>query len=101
MKKRGQNQDNCSWPSRGGILQSSKTKAASSEELMHDTMDWFKSLQSNRYKTFFPKIYFIHSTLKLLDMQRKKKDLELFKKILALRSHENLVSECGKKSESF
>ena len=36
-------QDNCTWPRRTGILQSSKTKVASSEEWMHDTMDWMKS----------------------------------------------------------
>ena len=71
------NQDNCSWPSKAGILQSSKTKSAPSEELVHDTMDWFKSLQSNRYKTVFSKISFILLNLKIVRMQRKKKEFRI------------------------
>ena len=62
-EEKRKSQENCSWPSRTGILQSSKSKAASSEEWMHDTMDWVKSHYFNRWKTFFSKIYFIHSTL--------------------------------------
>ena len=50
-EEKKENQDNCSWPSWRGILQSSKIKTASSEEWMNDTMDWMNSRYFNRWKT--------------------------------------------------
>ena len=50
-EEKNENQDNCSWPSWRGILQSSKTKTPSSEEWMNDTMDWMNSRYFNRWKT--------------------------------------------------
>ena len=61
-EKKKKNQDNCSWPSWRGILQSCKTKAASSEERMNDTMDWSKSRYFNRWRAYFSEIYPVHST---------------------------------------
>ena len=71
-EKQKKNQDNCSWPSWRGILQSCKTKAASSEEWMSDTMDWFKSRYFNRWRTYFSEIYSVRVTLKFLDIEKKR-----------------------------
>ena len=60
-EKKKNYQDNCSWPNWRGILQSSKTKAASSEEWMNDTMDCMKSRYCNRWRTYSRKyITFSH-----------------------------------------
>ena len=81
-EKKKKNQDNCSWPSWRGILQSCKTKAASSEEWMSDTMDCFKSHYFNRWRAYFSEIYPVRVTLKFLDIQKKK--FELLGKFLLL-----------------
>ena len=61
-EEKKENQDNCSWPSWRGISQSCKTKAASSEEWMNDTMDRSKSRYFNRWRAYFSEIYPVHST---------------------------------------
>ena len=63
-------------------------------------MDWMKTSYSNCYKTYFSKIYF-SSTLKFLDMQRKKKNFELLENSCFGEDDENLVSEMRKKSKFF
>ena len=90
------NLDNCSWPSKAGILQSSKTKTAPSEEWVHDTMDWFKSLQSNRYKTVFSKISFILLNLKIVSIQREKKEFRIVLEISCFSEDINTLPCWGK-----
>ena len=99
-EEKKKNQDNCSWPSWRGILQSCKTKAASSEEWMNDTMDWSKSRYFNRWRAYFSEIYPVRVTLKFLDIQ-KKNDFELLRKFLLLEDGKTLWTNVGKKVSLF
>ena len=99
LKKRRKIQNNCSWPSRTGILQLSKTKAASSDnECMIHFVVW-KAVGCIVDKHIFRKFAFTQPYNSWIS--RGKKDFELFRKFLLWRSDENVVSECGKKSKTF
>ena len=80
-EKKKKNQDNCLWPSRTGILQSSQTKAALLEEWIHDNWNRWKAVTRIVGKYIFRK--YISSNvfdLKIeqsLDIQRNKRILNL------------------------
>ena len=104
-EEKKKNQDNCSWPSWRGILQSCKTKAASSEEWMNDAMDWLKAATSivgeHIFRKYIP--FTQRRNLKILGHaeRKKKNDFELLRKFLLLRREENLVTNVEKKSDPF
>ena len=96
-EKKKNYQDNCSWPNWRGILQSSKTKTASSEEWMNDTMDWIETRYFNRWRTYFRKFIPFTQTWNSWICRGKKNDFELLRKFFLFKSIENLVDERGKK----
>ena len=92
-EEKKKNQDNCSWPSWRGILQSCKTKAASSEEWM---IQWIglkaatSILGEHVFRKYIP--FTQRRNLKILGYAEKN-DFKLLRKFLLLRSPENLVDE--------
>ena len=83
-EEKKKNQDNCSWPSWRGILQSCKTKALLQKNEW--IIEWIglKAATSIVGEHIFRKYIcsLNDATLKFLDMQRKKNDFELLRKLL-------------------
>ena len=92
----------CSWPSRIGVLQSSKIEAVLPKSEWMIQSIGCKAVSRIVAKYIFQKD--ISLNLKILGyMQRKKKDFELFRKFLLFIGVGNVMGEYGngKKSETF